>query len=119
LEKKIMTQAELNNQTETASTPSVIVLDTGSVKFSPGQIVSTRGALEMMQKHNCSAAALIQRHLSGDWGSVPVEDAQLNDDALQSGNRILSSYEITKGVRIWIITEWDRSVTTLLLPSEY
>lgn len=108
-----------NNQTETQSTPPVIVLDIGNVKFSPGQIVSTRGALAAMEEHRCSAANLLNRHLSGDWGSVPVEDAQFNEDALQSGNRILSSYDIALGVRIWIITEWDRSVTTLLLPSEY
>lgn len=88
-------------------------------KFSPGQIVATPGALAALASHGCTAAALISRHMSCDWGSVPPEDAQANEQALASGNRLLSAYLIGPKVRVWIITEADRSVTTLLLPSEY
>lgn len=88
-------------------------------KFSPGQIVATPGALAAMEAHQCSPLSLLARHLSGDWGSVPLEDAQLNDQALQSDRRVLSSYPLGGNTRIWVITEWDRSVTTFLLPEEY
>lgn len=88
-------------------------------KFSPGQIVATPGALAAMEEHQCSPLTLLARHLSGDWGAVPIEDAQLNDQALQSDGRVLSSYPLGGNTRIWVVTEWDRSVTTLLLPEEY
>jgi hypothetical protein len=61
----------------------------------------------------------LQRHARGDWGDVCDEDKQANDRALKNGDeRILSAYSIT-GKKIWIITEWDRSVTTVLFPEEY
>lgn len=88
-------------------------------KFSPGQVVATPGALAVLEKHHCSPMDLLARHLSGDWGSVPVEDAELNDQAVQSDGRVLSSYRIGLDTRIWVITEGDRSATTILLPSEY
>lgn len=90
-----------------------------SMLFSPGQIVATPGALEAMQELNVLPMQLLQKHLSGDWGSVDDEDAKSNDEAVKNGERILSSYRIGEHTRIWIITEWDRSATTLLLPSEY
>jgi hypothetical protein len=62
--------------------------------------------------------ALLERHRSGDWGDVPPEDARENEFSLRHGFRIVSSYRVA-GERLWIITERDRSVTTLLLPSEY
>lgn len=88
-------------------------------KFPSGEVVATPAALAAMEAHQCTPFALLARHLAGDWGSVPVEDAQLNDQALQSGGRLLSSYTIAPGTRIWLITEWYRSVSTFLLPSEY
>lgn len=90
-------------------------------KFSPGQIVLTPGALEAMSECACEPHTLLDRHLSGDWGDLDPEDAAMNDQALEVGEegRILSSYLIAPEVKVWIITEWDRSVTTLLLPSEY
>lgn len=98
----------------------LLIIDPTTIKFNPGEVVSTRGALSAMEEHQVSAHALLQRHLSGDWGNVPAEDAQLNDLALgPDAGRVLSSYDIAPGVRIWLITEWDRSVTTFLLPSEY
>ncbi|WP_427773426.1 hypothetical protein [Comamonas thiooxydans] len=89
------------------------------IKFSPGQIVATPGALAALEEHKVTPLRLLARHLSGDWGDLPPEDAQLNDLALQSEGRLLSSYVIGTDTKIWVITEWDRSVTTLLLPSEY
>ena len=90
-------------------------------KFSPGQIVATPGALAAMEEHHCPPITLLVRHLSGDWGSLPVEDAQMNDMALQSEGRLLSSYTIGPGTRIWLITDRgeDENITTYLLPSEY
>ncbi|MCA9073039.1 MAG: hypothetical protein KDA84_29155, partial [Planctomycetaceae bacterium] len=61
----------------------------------------------------------IARHSHGDWGTVCEEDAQANEDALKDGARILSSYELKNGVKIWIITEADRSSTCILTPEEY
>jgi hypothetical protein len=55
----------------------------------------------------------------GDWGVVDAEDKQANDEALKSGERLLSAYVIKSGERVWVITEADRSATTLLLPDEY
>lgn len=94
-------------------------------KFEPGQTVVTRGVHEEMER-NHSFKVFVQmclgRHLNGDWGDLDPEDAALNDEALKSGeDRILSVYKrdgITDG-KIWIITEWDRSATTILFPSEY
>jgi hypothetical protein len=88
-------------------------------KFSPGQIVATPGALAAMEDHRCEPLSLLTRHLSGDWGSLPVEDGQMNDQALQFEGRLLSSYPIGPDTKIWLITEADRSATTFLLPSEY
>jgi len=61
----------------------------------------------------------IHRHLSGDWGDLCSEDRRSNNAALLHGDRLFSSYEINPDLRRWIITEWDRSATTLLLPDEY
>lgn len=89
------------------------------VLFSPGQVVTTPGALEAMAINQCLPLNLLHKHLTGDWGEVPPEDAEANREALQNGSRLLSSYPLENGARIWIITEADRSVTTLLLPEEY
>jgi hypothetical protein len=61
----------------------------------------------------------IQRHQAGDWGDVSDEDRSANDQALIQGTRILSAYRATNGTKFWIITEADRSVTTVLLPEDY
>lgn len=88
-------------------------------RFSAGQIVATPGALAAMQAHGCLPLDLLRRHLSGDWGTVPPEDAQSNEQALKYGDRLLSSYLISPDVVIWLITEADRSSSTFLQPSEY
>jgi len=93
------------------------------MKFMPGQIVATPGALELLDTHSESPITFISRHLAGDWGDVCAEDKQANESALKNGARILSSYKLGKD-KLWIITEAcdDRGIreaTTLLLPHEY
>ena len=87
--------------------------------FPLGEVVSTPGALEAMQAANVSPLALLHRHLRGDWGNLDKHDKQLNDLAIKNGSRIFSAYELTPTIKIWLITEADRSATTFLLPSEY
>lgn len=86
--------------------------------FPLGRVVATPGALELLRQENTQYIELLQRHQSGDWGKVPPEDAAENTYAVDRRLRILSSYHLKTGT-IWIITEADRSSTTLLLPSEY
>lgn len=88
-------------------------------KFSLGQIVATPGALQAMAESGQTPDFFLQRHVTGDWGEVSDCDKQLNDEALQDGSRLLSAYMTLKGDRLWIITEADRSVSTLLRPEEY
>ena len=91
-------------------------------KFELGQTVMTRGVSEWMKKDDYSRYAAVLkclgRHQSGDWGDVDEEDKQTNNDALKYGDRVLSAYTVDD-TKLWIITEWDRSVTTVLFPSEY
>lgn len=91
-------------------------------KFNLGQVVVTRGINTDMESGNLKfqdIATLISRHSSGDWGDMDEGDKEMNDLALQSGeDRIFSSY-ILNDTRIWVITEPDRSYTTVLYPSEY
>ena len=89
-------------------------------RFSPGQLVMTIGVDTLIDEGRLDPAPYLYRHLSGDWGDLDAGDRSLNDAALQSGNdRLFSSYQVAPDLKLWIITEWDRSVTTLLLPSEY
>ena len=106
-------------QIQTTTADSDIAKTLACPKFSPGQIVATPGALAAMEEHQCQPLTLLARHLAGDWGVLPAEDAQLNDEALKSNGRLLSSYPLGGDTRIWVITEWDRSVTTFLKPDEY
>ena len=106
-------------QIQTTTPDSDIAKTLACPKFSPGQIVATPGALAAMEEHQCQPLTLLARHLAGDWGVLPAEDAQLNDDALKSDGRLLSSYPLGGDTRIWVITEWERSVTTFLKPDEY
>jgi hypothetical protein len=88
-------------------------------KFSLGQLVATPGALEALDESGQTPDYFLQRHVTGDWGVVGVEDWQLNDEALKDGSRLLSAYRTLKGKKLWVISEADRSVTTILLPDEY
>lgn len=88
-------------------------------RFSLGQIVGTPGALEALEEADENAAVLLKRHVIGDWGDLDEHDRLENDRSVVHGYRLLSAYILSTGVKIWVITEADRSVTTLLLPSEY
>jgi hypothetical protein len=79
----------------------------------------TPGALDAIEAAHQSATHYLTRHQRGDWGTVCPEDAALNDEAAARGGRILSAYTTPLGTRLWVITEADRQVTTILLPSEY
>jgi len=85
--------------------------------FPLGQIVATPGALEDFTEEECKEA--LTRHSRGDWGQVRPEDEGLNDRALDDGDRLLSVYEFPLHGKLWVITEWDRSVTTILRPEDY
>lgn len=85
-------------------------------RFSLGCLVITRNALELLTEGEVSRG--LTRHITGDWGDLPAEDAQANEDALIHGDRLLSAYGQGEH-RFWIITEADRSVTTILLPNDY
>lgn len=87
--------------------------------FNLGRIVATPGALDALKEAGDNAFAFIRRHVRGDWGDVCEDDAKENELALGHGLRILSSYRTSAGEKLWLITEYDRSQTTLLLPSEY
>ena len=87
--------------------------------FSLGQTVATPGALEALEQAEENPLAYLQRHVTGDWGDLPEEDVQENQFSLENDLRIFSAYHLPNGAKIWVITEWDRSVTTILLPSEY
>lgn len=85
--------------------------------FSLGQLLITRAAADTLDLDDVSVA--VRRHGSGDWGDVCQEDMLFNDDALLSGSRLLSSYRDRLGTKFWLITEADRSATTVLLPEDY
>jgi hypothetical protein len=96
----------------------------GTAKFSLGRTLATPAALQAIQESGQEAAFFLDRHVVGDWGEVCQDDAQLNDEALKDGGRIISAYSTPKGQRLWIITEAAddhglRAATTILLPSDY
>lgn len=89
-----------------------------TVRFPMGNIVSTPGALSLLNAHDLSPIHFLALHQDGQWGDIPPEDAHVNELALISGAQLFSVYLIGKE-RLWVITEADRSITTLLLPDEY
>jgi hypothetical protein len=86
--------------------------------FPLGRTMATSGAVNILNGEIIRALPFLLRHQSGDWGSVHPEDRIANDAAVAFGGRILSCYDVVDE-RLWIITEADRSATTLLLPEEY
>ena len=86
-------------------------------RFRCGQLCTTPAALDKVGR--AGLIRLLERHLSGDWGDTCESDARTNEEALRSGNRIISWYQVSKELRIMIITESDRSATTILLPEDY
>lgn len=92
------------------------------MKFKPGQIVMTRAVSDMADDNIDFALHLrlsLMRHLAGDWGDVSDDDRVLNELALQGEDRLFSVYQKEGLPKLWIITEWDRSMTTVLFPEEY
>lgn len=99
--------------------------------FSLGQVVATPGALELMAEYPEAAGYILSRHQLGDWGEVCAEDAAENERSVEAGLRILSVYQFDRELaeaagepsdpraRVWVITEADRSATTILLPDKY
>lgn len=97
-------------------------------RFDLGQLCYTPRAQAVLQRYQVNPFQLLGRHVRGDWGDVCPEDAQANEEALQEGARVLSAYVLPPPVgesetlapaKVWLITEADRSVTTILLPEEY
>ena len=93
------------------------ISQTGTRPVRLGRVVATPGVLGAVPRSELFAA--LERHMRRDWGDVCEADWRANDRALKIGERLLSSYKSNDGVKFWIITEWDRSSTTFLLPSEY
>jgi len=89
--------------------------------FDFGSTVVTRGVQELIASGRLNPAPILRRHSLGDWGDVCADDWEINDNAVINGARILSSYDTDASPdgKVWVITEADRSVTTILLPSEY
>ena len=108
--KTVSQERQGENMNRPAKTP---------ICFPLGELLATPGALAALDRAEQSFIVFLIRHARNDWGEVCPEDWQLNDEALKDGSRLMSVYRTAKGERIWVITEADRSCTTLLLPDEY
>lgn len=86
-------------------------------KFPLGRIVATPNALSVIP--NDEIVSALGRHSRGDWGTLDAGDLKANDQALLYGGRLFSAYHTSQNIKFWIITEHDRSVTTVLLPEDY
>jgi hypothetical protein len=90
-----------------------------ATRFDLGTAVGTPGALAAIREAGQSPADFLRRHAGGDWGDVDGHDWKQNQIALREGGRLMSAYQTRNGETVWVITEADRSATTILLPSEY
>ena len=88
-------------------------------QFSLGRVVATPGALRAIEDAGQAPEEFLARHHSKDWGELSDEDRRENELSLEHGFRLLSAYRTAAGERLWVITEADRSLTTILLPEEY
>lgn len=93
-------------------------MTTYTALFSLGRTLATPAARDELSELNYSPLNLLRKHMSGDWSEMAEEDQQSNREAITEGSRIFSAYTI-EGIKFWVITEADRSSTTILLPSEY
>lgn len=91
--------------------------DKPRARFPLGQIVATPNALTQIPNEEIMSA--LSRHVRGDWGTLDPDDLNANECALQQGGRLLSAYRSRRNIKFWIITEADRTVTTVLLPEDY
>lgn len=106
-----MDEAPLPELTMSANHPNLF-----PPKFHPGKVYASRGAMAL----GVDLTTFLDRHVRADWGDeLDFEDILANEQALENGDRLLSKYRVRPGVSIYIITEWDRSATTVLLPDEY
>lgn len=87
--------------------------------FELGHLVATPGALLALRNTHTPAWSLLKQHITGDWGDLDAEDKAENELSVREGFRILSAYTLPDGTKVWVITEADRSATTILLPEEY
>ncbi|WP_110972548.1 hypothetical protein [Pseudomonas huaxiensis] len=87
--------------------------------FPIGALICTASVDTLIREGRVDPLLYVCRHVSGDWGDLCEEDRHANTSAVELGNRILSSYQIAPDLKIWVITEADRSVTTILLPEDY
>ena len=133
-----MTTNDTTTNDARSQTPEIIIVSNG-VLFFPGQVVATPDSIALMQLHNFSAAALLNRHLQGDFGDVHPDDLELNKSAIVDGSRILSVFRLTSPEKImatprskrhllptvWVISDAvegdprQREVTTFLTPENY
>ena len=88
-----------------------------AAKFPMGRLLSTPNALAQLAHDDILTA--LSRHVRGDWGDCCPDDQAANDSALSEGSRLFSVFHAANGTKFWVITEWDRSVTTVLLPEDY
>ncbi len=93
------------------------ILIINSPKFNIGRLMATQNASATLSAEEMAVA--LNRHYSGDWGSLDPEDEKANNHALKSGCRLFSQYYTKQNIKFWIITEADRSATTVLLPEDY
>lgn len=103
-----------NPNTDTQSQATI-----GVARFQLGRVLATPGALDALADSGESGGHFINRHVRGDWGDCCPSDAAENELSVEKGFRVFSVYHTSKGVKLWVITEADRSATTLLLPEEY
>lgn len=87
--------------------------------FPLGQVLITPPAEAVLQEASRTFQEFLDRHAAGDWGDIGTDDWNANEEALTTGSRLMSVYTVTEKLKIWIITESDRSATTLLLPEDY
>ncbi len=94
-----------------------MTLTVSASRFPIGKVFITRGALTDLDPDD--VLRCLVRHMASDWGELDEYDWKQNDDAVEYGGRLFSSYVARCGAKFWIITECDRSMTTILLPEDY
>lgn len=112
-----MSEEDADSGAETVPFLEIIVLEEST--FPIGNLMATPRAIAAMDTAGQSIAEFLGRHVRGDFGELDAEDTMSNNRAIEVGCRILSAYSMVDGTKLWIITEADRSATTLLLPDEY
>ncbi|KVG12479.1 hypothetical protein [Burkholderia thailandensis] len=88
-------------------------------RFKLGRIFATPAALEAIANARVSIIDLLIRHMRGDWGDLSESDRQQNELSVKAGLRLLSCYVLPGHQTVWVVTEWDRTATTILLPGDY